>query len=83
MLPIGVIVLLYTVKDMTMRLGVIACLTGMFSISMNVFTMTTLSDIFGATVAYVYSINSYPHYLLIIVSRLFSLSSLVLPMALK
>ncbi|KAI0381477.1 hypothetical protein F5Y04DRAFT_281007 [Hypomontagnella monticulosa] len=52
MLPVGAIVLLYTVEDMTMRLIVIAALTGVFSISMNVFTMATLSEIFAATAAF-------------------------------
>ncbi|OTA95203.1 hypothetical protein M434DRAFT_69820 [Hypoxylon sp. CO27-5] len=58
MLPIGAIVLLYTVENMTKRLTVIACLTGIFSVSMNVFTMATLSEIFAATAAYVHQYNS-------------------------
>ncbi|KAI1413409.1 hypothetical protein F5Y13DRAFT_189317 [Hypoxylon sp. FL1857] len=52
MLPIGAIIFLYTVEDMTKRLTVIACLTGVFSVSMNVFTMATLSEIFAATAAF-------------------------------
>ncbi|KAI1079385.1 hypothetical protein F5B20DRAFT_571101 [Whalleya microplaca] len=51
MLPIGAIVLLYSVENITTRLGIIACLTGVFSISMNMFTMATLPEIFAATAA--------------------------------
>lgn len=57
MLPIGAIMLLYWVRDMTKRLGLIACFTGVFSISMNIFTMATLSEIFAATAAYVHHCN--------------------------
>jgi hypothetical protein len=50
-LPIAAIVLLYSVKNMTTRLGIVAASTGLFSISMNLLTMATLQEIFGATAA--------------------------------
>ncbi|OTA55074.1 hypothetical protein K449DRAFT_337981 [Hypoxylon sp. EC38] len=52
MLPIGAIVLLNEVKDMTNRLIVIAGVTITFSLCMNGFTMATLSEIFAATAAF-------------------------------
>ena len=51
MLPIAAIMLLNSVDDMSKRLNIIACLTGLFSISMNVFTMASLAEIFAATAA--------------------------------
>lgn len=51
MLPIAAIMLLHSVRDMSRRLDIIACLTGLFSVSMNIFTMATLSEIFAATAA--------------------------------
>ncbi|KAI3320413.1 hypothetical protein HD806DRAFT_506288 [Xylariaceae sp. AK1471] len=51
-LPIAAIVLLYSVKNMTTRLGIIAASTGLFSISMNLLTMATLQEIFAATAAF-------------------------------
>ncbi|KAI8626077.1 hypothetical protein F5Y19DRAFT_488566 [Xylariaceae sp. FL1651] len=52
-LPIASIVLLYTIKNMAIRLGIIAALTGLFSISMNLLTTAPLQDIFAATAALV------------------------------
>ncbi|KAK4213972.1 hypothetical protein QBC37DRAFT_238366, partial [Rhypophila decipiens] len=51
MLPIAAIMLLNSIDDMTKRLNVIACLTGAFSVSMRLFTMATLAEIFAATAA--------------------------------
>lgn len=51
MLPIVAIMLLNSVDDMSKRLNIIACLTGLFSICMNVFTMASLAEIFAATAA--------------------------------
>jgi hypothetical protein len=51
MLPVGSIVVLYSVQDMAKRLGLVAGLTGLFSMSMALFTMATLADIFQATAA--------------------------------
>ncbi|KAI1505673.1 hypothetical protein F5X99DRAFT_404709 [Biscogniauxia marginata] len=52
MFPIVAIVILYTIEDMKKRLGIIAGLTGFFSIAMEIFTMATLPEIFAATAAF-------------------------------
>ncbi|KAI5924173.1 hypothetical protein F4810DRAFT_666068 [Camillea tinctor] len=52
MLPVISIAILYTVSDTKTRLGIIAGLTGFFSISMDIFTMATLPEIFAATAAF-------------------------------
>ncbi|KAI1640571.1 hypothetical protein F4809DRAFT_637379 [Biscogniauxia mediterranea] len=52
MFPVVAIVILYTVADTKTRLGIIAGLTGFFSISMDIFTMATLPEIFAATAAF-------------------------------
>jgi hypothetical protein len=51
MLPIAAIMLLNSVDEMSKRLNIIACLTGLFSVSMNILTMATLPEIFAATAA--------------------------------
>jgi uncharacterized membrane protein YpjA len=58
-LPIGAILGLYWVQDMTVRLGIIASLTGLFSVIMNLCTVATLSEIFQATAAYVYPLSHF------------------------
>ncbi|KAI0527818.1 hypothetical protein F5B22DRAFT_5248 [Xylaria bambusicola] len=50
-LPIAAIVVLYNVRDMPTRIGVIAALTGLFSTSMSILTMASLQEIFAATAA--------------------------------
>ncbi|KAI1197743.1 hypothetical protein F5X97DRAFT_333812 [Nemania serpens] len=50
-LPIAAIVVLYNVHNMATRLGIIAALTGLFSISMSILTMASLQEIFAATAA--------------------------------
>lgn len=55
MLPIGAVLILYLVQDMKTRLIVIACLTGLFSVAVSLFTMATLAEIFQATAAYVHT----------------------------
>jgi len=51
MLPIASIMLLNSVEEMQKRLYIIACVTSLFSMSMNIFTMATLPEIFAATAA--------------------------------
>ncbi|KAK5656866.1 hypothetical protein OQA88_4415 [Cercophora sp. LCS_1] len=51
MLPIAAMMLLNSVEDMKKRLNIIAGLTGLFSVTMNIFTMATLPEIFAATAA--------------------------------
>ncbi|KAI0479761.1 hypothetical protein F4859DRAFT_529914 [Xylaria cf. heliscus] len=50
--PITAIVILYNVRDMVTRLGIIAALTGLFSTSMSILTMASLQEIFAATSAF-------------------------------
>jgi hypothetical protein len=50
-LPVAAIVILYIVENMATRLGIIAILTGLFSISMSLLTMASLQEIFAATAA--------------------------------
>ncbi|OIW23860.1 hypothetical protein CONLIGDRAFT_718817 [Coniochaeta ligniaria NRRL 30616] len=52
MLPIAAIMLLNSVDEMSKRLNIIACLTGLFSVCMNIFTTATLPEIFAATAAF-------------------------------
>ncbi|KAJ8121593.1 hypothetical protein ONZ43_g1993 [Nemania bipapillata] len=51
-LPIAAIVILYIVENMATRLGIIALLTGLFSVSMSLLTMAALQEIFAATAAF-------------------------------
>jgi hypothetical protein len=51
MLPVGSIIILYSVRDMEKRLGIMAGLTGLFSICMALLTMATLAEVFQATAA--------------------------------
>ncbi|KAJ8132367.1 hypothetical protein O1611_g1255 [Lasiodiplodia mahajangana] len=51
-LPVAAIVILYIVENTATRLGIIALLTGLFSISMSLLTMATLQEIFAATAAF-------------------------------
>ncbi|KAI0455182.1 hypothetical protein F5B21DRAFT_503486 [Xylaria acuta] len=51
-LPVAAIVILYIVENMATRLGIIAILTGLFSISMSLLTMASLQEISAATAAF-------------------------------
>ncbi|KAI1180525.1 hypothetical protein F4777DRAFT_597335 [Nemania sp. FL0916] len=51
-LPVAGIVILYIVKNMAVRLGIIAILTSLFSLSMSLLTMASLQEIFAATAAF-------------------------------
>lgn len=45
------------IQNMTIRLGIIALLTGVFSICMNWVTSASMKDIFSATATYVVGIR--------------------------
>jgi len=49
MLPIVGIIVLYQIKEMPLRLGVIAIFTATFSLCLNLITTATVKDIFQAT----------------------------------
>lgn len=53
MLLIGAIVVLYLVKDMSKRLGIVAAFTGGFAASLGLLTNARRAEIFGATAAWV------------------------------
>lgn len=51
MLPVASIVILHMVKDTEARLGVIAALTAVFSLTLCYFTSASIKDVFSATAA--------------------------------
>jgi hypothetical protein len=51
MFPIVAISALYMVNETKTKLGIIAAFTGLFSITMSVFTMGSVAEIFAATAA--------------------------------
>lgn len=52
LLPIGSIVVLYSLRDMTTRLAMIGVFTAMFSLGLGIFTSGRTVEIFSATAAY-------------------------------
>ncbi|KAH8803659.1 hypothetical protein F5884DRAFT_681882 [Xylogone sp. PMI_703] len=52
LLPIISIVILYVVRNMTARLGIVASFTAFFSVCMGVATKASMEDIFAATAAF-------------------------------
>jgi hypothetical protein len=52
MLPIAGIVVLYVVQDMAARIGVLAGMTAIFSLTLCFLTNASVKDIFGTTAAY-------------------------------
>lgn len=53
LLPIGAIVILYVVKDMSKRLGIVAGFTATFSLILGLVTDGQPIDVFAASAAYV------------------------------
>jgi hypothetical protein len=57
LMPIVSIVILYFVKPLAARLGIIAALTAVFSLTLCHFTSASIKDVFSATAAYVSRIS--------------------------
>ena len=59
LLPIVAVVVLYCVKDMLVRLGMVALFTVLFSLALVLVTKAKRVEVFAATAAYVFSVLIY------------------------